>query len=77
MHKVAEELVGQRVVTEILDNTAPVSMCVRPAPLLVGKVSESFPQNRPYGFFPGRVDDGLVGQDGVSVRVMAQETEYI
>ena len=65
MCEITEEFISERVVTQILDNRATVSIGVSLEQLIRCRVRESVQEKRLNAVFPRGVDNRFVGQNGV------------
>ena len=77
MGQVAEEMVAEGVVADVLDEAAAVGIGVGGAHLVVGRAGKAREEHGAKLRFPEEIDDLLVGQDGVGRGALAgrQETE--
>jgi hypothetical protein len=73
--EVAEEWLAERIVAEILNGAAAVCVCVGFVDLSFGEVGEAREQKRADGLLPGKVDELLVGLDGVGTAGLGENEE--
>ena len=75
MDDVAEFVAAVRVVAEILDDGAAVGVTVGGAEFVVSGVGETRKEQRTDAVFPSGIDNGFVGEDGVSVGARRSKRE--
>src|SRR5215469_1526760 len=66
MREIAEEWIAERVIAQILDDCAAISVGVGLSQLRLGRVGESAQEYRLNAVFPRSIDNGLVGENGIS-----------
>src|SRR5205085_3218793 len=64
--QITEETAAMRVIAKVLDKRAPIGVSMRRPQLFGGGVREALQKQRP-DLLPGRINDGFVREDRVSV----------